>query len=60
MLLQHTLQHHAHAEWTLQERVQQQQTDLQALHHGLVDSTGQQQDQHSCLHQMQAGFKDLL
>ncbi|DBB06362.1 TPA: hypothetical protein ACH3X1_011930 [Trebouxia sp. C0004] len=54
VLLQHTLQHHAHAEWTLQERVQQQQTDLQALHHGLADSTRQQQDQQSCLDQMQA------
>ena len=58
-LLEHALQHHAQAEKTLQQRVRQQQTDLQPLHHGLQDSASHQQEQHSCFGQTQVCVRDF-
>ena len=47
------LHQHTQAEQAMQERLQQQQADLQALHHGLEDSNRQHQEQQSCLQQTQ-------
>ena len=52
-LLQSVLQAAEDREGRLQEHVQQQQADLQALHHALESSAAEQQDRSASLDQMQ-------
>ena len=60
-LLEAFLQNANDREQGLQELVQQQKVDLQALHHGLEQSTSQQHKQQACFDQMQVRpYKHLL